>query len=160
VLSFTDKIWCVGFTTITSTALLFAKTTLSMSPGSLILIGVLTPVSGILGSLLWPRVQRRFKWSNLRILVTLVILASLIPAYGCLGFLPVFKRENEFGVTSVTFGGLTSPNEMYVLAVYFGKLSPLFLVCSKLHPTFLAKPSPFICAQQIPHSLFALQLFV
>ena len=42
----------------------------------------------------------------------LVILTSLVPAYGCLGFLPFFQR--------IGFGGLNSPKEIYGLAVYFG----------------------------------------
>ncbi|CDO69733.1 hypothetical protein BN946_scf184697.g5 [Trametes cinnabarina] len=109
-----------GFTTITSTALLFGKTTLHMPPSSLILIGALTPTAGIIGSLIWPMVQRRAGWSNLRVLVILVAMASAIPAYGCLGFLPVFQMG------SVKFGGLTTPAEMYVLAVYFGSVYGAF----------------------------------
>ncbi|KAK0234560.1 autophagy-related protein 22-like protein [Armillaria nabsnona] len=100
-----------GFTTITSTAILFGKTSLNMQPSALILIGVLTPCAGILGSLLWPVIQRKFLWSNLKILVILVILCSAIPAYGCLGF--VFQGRTRFG-------GLTSQGEMFGLAVYFG----------------------------------------
>ena len=102
-----------GFTTITSTALLFAKTTLHMSASSLILIGALTPSAGIAGSLAWPALQRRLGWSNLKVLVVLVTMASAIPAYGCLGFLSVFQKSN------IKFGGLTTSGEMYVLAVYF-----------------------------------------
>ncbi|KAI0738174.1 autophagy-related protein 22-like protein [Daedaleopsis nitida] len=109
-----------GFTTITSTALLFAKTTLHMPASSLILIGALTPTAGIMGSLAWPALQRRLGWSNLRVLVVLVAMASAIPAYGCLGFLPVFQRS------SVKFGGLTTPGEMYALAVYFGSVYGAF----------------------------------
>ncbi|RDX45939.1 MFS general substrate transporter [Lentinus brumalis] len=109
-----------GFTTITSTALLFAKTTLHMPASSLIIIGALTPTAGIIGSLAWPAIQRRLGWSNLRVLVVLVVMASAIPAYGCLGFLPVFQRS------SVKFGGLTTPGEMYVLAVYFGSVYGAF----------------------------------
>lgn len=82
-----------------------------MSPSALILIGVLTPTSGILGSLLWPVLQRKFGWSNLKVLVILVILASMIPAYGCLGF--GFQGRTRFG-------GLTTQGEMFGLAVYFG----------------------------------------
>ncbi|KAI0942695.1 hypothetical protein AcW1_003257 [Taiwanofungus camphoratus] len=108
-----------GFTTITSTAILFGKTTLHMSPFSLVLIGALTPSAGILGSLTWPAIQRRMQWSNLRVLVVLVALASAIPAYGCLGFLPVFQH-------SVRFGGLTTQGEMFVLAVYFGAVYGAF----------------------------------
>ncbi|KAJ7747674.1 autophagy-related protein 22-like protein [Mycena maculata] len=102
-----------GFTTITSTAVLFGKTSLHMQPSSLILIGILTPLAGILGSLLWPILQRRVGWSNLRVIIILVMLASVIPAYGCLGFLSIFQG-------GLRFGGLTTPGEMFGLAVYFG----------------------------------------
>lgn len=102
-----------GFTTITSTAVLFGKTSLNMQPSSLILIGVLTPLSGIMGSLMWPMLQRRYGWSNLKVIIILVILASVIPAYGCLGFLSVFQGN-------LRFGGLTTQNEMFGLALYFG----------------------------------------
>lgn len=102
-----------GFTTITSTAVLFGKTVLRMPPSSLTIIGIFTPTAGILGSLMWPSLQKRFGWSNLRVLVILVLMASVVPAYGCLGFL--FRRS------TFQFGGLTTPGEMYVLAVYFGQ---------------------------------------
>lgn len=82
-----------------------------MSPSALILVGVLTPTSGIAGSLLWPILQRKFGWSNLKVLVILVIMASMIPVYGCLGF--VFQGRARFG-------GLTTQGEMFGLAVYFG----------------------------------------
>ena len=49
--------------------------------------------------------------------VILAVLASLAPAYGCLGFIPAFRR--------IGFGGLNDPNEMYGLAVYFG--TPLYM---------------------------------
>lgn len=91
-----------------------------MPPTSLILIGTITPVAGIAGSLVWPALQRRCGWSNLRVLVTLVVLASLLPAYGCLGFLRPFREGN------VKFGGLTTPGEMYALAVYFGSVYGAF----------------------------------
>jgi MFS transporter, UMF1 family len=109
-----------GYTTITSTSILFAKTTLHMSPSSLILIGVIAPTFGIMGSLVFPRIQRLLHMTNLTILVTLVIGVSFIPIYGCLGFLPIFRGGN------VKFGGLTTPAEMYVLAAYFGSLYGAF----------------------------------
>ncbi|GJE99689.1 MFS general substrate transporter [Phanerochaete sordida] len=109
-----------GFTTMTSTAMLFAKTSLHMPASALVLIGIITPVAGIAGSLAWPRLQRWRGWSNLRVLVTLVVLATLVPAYGCLGFIPAFRNG------SVRFGGLTTPAEMYVLAVYFGSVYGAF----------------------------------
>ncbi|KAG6372505.1 autophagy-related protein 22-like protein [Boletus reticuloceps] len=101
-----------GFTTITSTAILFGKTTLHMDNSSLVLIGAITPTAGILGSLFFPALQRRCGWSNLHVLVLLVVLVSCIPAYGCLGFVPFIRR--------MRVGGLTTPGEMFGLAVYFG----------------------------------------
>lgn len=89
-----------------------------MSPSALIVIGILSPMSGIIGSLVWPMIQRRFGWTNLRVIVTLVCLASFLPAYGCLGFLPLFRDGY------LKFGGLTTAGEMYGLAVYF--VSPKF----------------------------------
>jgi len=83
-----------------------------MDPSSLVLIGALTPTAGILGSLFFPALQRRFGWSNLYVLVLLVVLVSCIPAYGCLGFVPFVRR--------MRVGGLTTPGEMFGLAVYFG----------------------------------------
>ena len=62
---------------------------------------------------MFPTLQHKFMWSNLHVLVLLVMMVSLIPAYGCLGFLPIFKG-------TVRFGGLTTQGEMFGLAVYFG----------------------------------------
>jgi len=107
-----------GFTTITSTAILFGKTTLNMQPSALILVGALTTTAGICGSLLWPFIQRRCRWTNHKILIMLVVLCSMVPAYGCLGFLAVLRRAK--------FGGLTTQGEMFGLAVYFGSVYGAF----------------------------------
>lgn len=115
-----------------------------MSPSALILVGILTPTSGILGSLVWPVLQRKLGWSNLRILVVLVLMASLIPVYGCLGFIVQGRAS---------FGGLTTQEEMFGLAIYFGtcwhlryhiyqKLFLLFLpLCSVMNAAWLLTPS-------------------
>lgn len=94
-----------GFTSITSTAVLFASTTLGMPTSSLILVMILSPLAGILGSLAWPRLQKRMEWTNERALVWLVVGAAIVPAYGCLGFL----IEGGHGLR---FGGLTTPAEV------------------------------------------------
>ena len=103
---------------MTSTAVLFGKTTLHMPSSKLILMGVIMPLSGIFGSLLWPIIQKRIGWSDLRMIKLLVMLVSFIPLYGCLGFLPVFRKQPGEG--GVPFGGLTTAGEMYGLAVFFG----------------------------------------
>ncbi|EJC99549.1 autophagy-type protein 22 [Fomitiporia mediterranea MF3/22] len=118
-----------GFTTITSTALLFGKTQLHMSAGSLVVVGLLVNAAGILGALVWPRIQRYLKWSNKRILIVLVLLCSFIPLYGCFGFLPLFHSNSSEAINLLTtprFGGLTTPGEMFALAVYFGTVYGAF----------------------------------
>ncbi|KAL5493009.1 ATG22_4 [Sanghuangporus weigelae] len=87
--------------------------------------------AGVLGALVWPRIQRRVGWSNKRVLNTLVCACGFIPLYGCLGFLPPFRfpSTNVNANTLVTaphFGGLTTPGEMYALAVYFGAVYGAF----------------------------------
>jgi MFS transporter, UMF1 family len=87
-----------------------------MPPSSLILVGVLTPSAGILGALLWPILQRRLGLTSLRVLILLIIAASIIPLYGVIGqFAPRGARW-----------GLRVPAEMFVLAVYFGGLYGAF----------------------------------
>lgn len=87
-----------------------------MQPSSLIVIGALAPTAGIAGSLICPILQRRYHWSNHKIIITLVLLLSLIPLYGCLGVLPYFKNGHA------RFGGFTHPGEMFVMAVFYGNL--------------------------------------
>lgn len=118
-----------GFTTITSTALLFGKTQLHMPANALIVVGLLVNAAGVLGALAWPKIQRRLGWSNKRILITLVCACSFIPLYGCLGFLPLFRSPTANATTLMVkphFGGLTTPGEMYALAVYFGTVYGAF----------------------------------
>lgn len=107
-----------GYTTITSTAILFAKTTLGIGPSGLALIGILATTAGILGAILWPRVLTpRLKFlhnSPHRTIIFLLSLTLIIPFYGLLGFLPIFKR--------LGFGGLVNKYEIYGVAFVFGFL--------------------------------------
>ncbi|TFK98024.1 autophagy-related protein 22-like protein [Pterulicium gracile] len=98
-----------GFTSISSTATLFAKTTLHLPSSQLIIIGILAPSGGIIGSLLWPRIQKRIRASNQVVLIILVGLTSMVPLYGCVGIW-----------TKSGFGALRTKEEMFVLSGYFG----------------------------------------
>ena len=107
-----------GCTTITSTAILFAKTTLGIGPSGLALIGILATTSGIIGAILWPRLLTpRLKFlhnSPHRTILFIIALLLLIPLYGLLGFIPIFK--------SLGYGGLINKNEIYVVGFLFGFL--------------------------------------
>jgi MFS transporter, UMF1 family len=107
-----------GYTTITSTAILFAKTTLGIGPSGLALIGILATTAGIIGAIVWPRVLTpRLKFlhnSPHRTILLILSLSLIIPLYGLLGFLPIFQH--------LGWGGLVHKNEIYGLAFVFGFL--------------------------------------
>ncbi|SCV72065.1 BQ2448_4759 [Microbotryum intermedium] len=88
--------------TITSTAMLFAKTTLGLATASLIVIAVIAPAAGIVGAITVPRLQERWQWSNLRTLMTLAMGMCLIPVWGIVA--------------------LRSSWQIYLLAFVFGAL--------------------------------------
>ena len=65
-----------AFSTLTSTATLFGKTTLRMSTSSLIIIAVLAPSSGIIGAIAFPHLQKTvLHCSNLQ------VLRYVLPSY-------------------------------------------------------------------------------
>ncbi|KAH7343615.1 autophagy-related protein 22-like protein [Rhizoctonia solani] len=103
-----------GIATVTSTAVLFAKTELHMEPASLAFMSVIGMACGISGALLWPVISR-LSWLNLtppRTVLLCVSLMACVPAYGLLGFLPIVKRMG--------WGGLTHKAEMYGVGAVYG----------------------------------------
>ncbi|ODV84850.1 hypothetical protein CANARDRAFT_8421 [[Candida] arabinofermentans NRRL YB-2248] len=97
-----------SLTTINSTAILFAKSSLQMSTIELSQIGILTMISAIIGSIIIPSViQPYFKLDIKRTMIYIIIWAAFIPFYGVAGFF--FK-----GI------GLHHKVEMYFLAIWYG----------------------------------------
>ncbi|KZT56223.1 MFS general substrate transporter [Calocera cornea HHB12733] len=102
-----------AFTTISSTAILFGKTSLHMPATALMLVAVLAPSAGVAGALTCNTLQHRFGWTNKRVLLFLVLAVLAVPIYGCMGFfLPTL--------------GLKTAGEMYALAVYYGAIMGAF----------------------------------
>jgi len=64
--------------------------------------------------------QRKRGWTNEQVLIWLVVGAACVPIYGCLGFLVDSGMTTQQMLTKTRFGGLTTPGEMYGLAVLFG----------------------------------------
>jgi UMF1 family MFS transporter len=98
--------------TVSSTAILFAKTTLEMSSSSLALINLTVTVSGILAAFTWSRVSRYLRWSPLQTILICTALFELIPLYGLLGYIPWLREYGAFG--------LQQPWEMFPLSVVYG----------------------------------------
>ena len=86
---------------------MFAYHELCMDPLLLALIAIIVPFTAIGGGYAWFRFQRKYGWTSKSVLVLNLLLLSLIPLWGCVGFF-----NDEFG--------LHTQGEMYVLAVWFG----------------------------------------
>lgn len=98
--------------TTSSTAILFAKTTLHMESWALGLISVISTTAGIGGALSWSWISRRFSLQPHQTLLACIGLFELIPIYGLLGYLPFVQA---WGVL-----GLQQPWEMFPLAGIYG----------------------------------------
>ncbi|BGP32376.1 Autophagy protein 22 [Rhodotorula toruloides] len=94
------------FATITSTAILFAKTTLNLPTSSLVLVSILTPLAGLVGALAFPILQHRLHLTTHRTLLLLVSLATAIPLWGLVA--------------------LRTSTQMYLLACVFGTIYGAF----------------------------------
>ena len=94
--------------TISGTAVLFAKTTLHMTPTALALINVVVMLSGVLGAFAWRALERSLHLTPLQTILACLALFATIPLYALLGFIPAFPI------------GLKQPWEMYPVALTYG----------------------------------------
>ncbi|PYH86056.1 hypothetical protein BO82DRAFT_326055 [Aspergillus uvarum CBS 121591] len=98
--------------TVSSTAILFARTELHLSTTMIALLSITATVSGMAGAFLWPIVSRRLGLQSHQTIMLCLALFELIPLYGLLAYLPFVQR---WGVI-----GLQQPWEIYPLAVVHG----------------------------------------
>lgn len=117
--------------------MLFGKTTLMMTTTQLLGIAILTPLSGIGGAFLFPRLQASvMRWSNLAILTLLVCLAAAVPVYG-LFFL---RAQWEMFVLATVFGAIYGSFQSFARSC-FAELVPAsqsarwFGECMQLRPS-------------------------
>ena len=98
--------------TVSGTAVLFARTELSMGTIPIALLSITVMVSGITGAFSWPIISRRFALQTNRTICICIALMEVIPLYGLLGYLPFIRA---WGV-----GGLQQAWEIYPLGVVHG----------------------------------------
>lgn len=101
-----------GIATISGTAILFAKTSLSMKPAALAVINIVVTICGIIGALAWRRLSLMMSLSPVHTIALCVLILEIVPLYGLLGYIPAVQR---WGVL-----GLQQPWEMYPLAAVYG----------------------------------------
>lgn len=98
--------------TISGTAVLFARTELHMGTIAVALLSITSIGSGIVGAFGWPYVQRHFSLEPKTVLLCCVAGMEVIPLYGLLGYIPVFRK--------LGFIGLQQAWEIYPIAVLHG----------------------------------------
>ncbi|TXT09066.1 hypothetical protein VHUM_02540 [Vanrija humicola] len=116
-----------GFHTTTYTAILYASSTLHMSPAKIIVIGLLVQLFAVVSSFLAPRVQARLGLSNLYFLLYVVLGAQVLPLYACAGLVLPYgglRTEAEMYVAASWFGFLYGPFNSYARAVYAELIPP------------------------------------
>ncbi|OJJ46034.1 hypothetical protein ASPZODRAFT_152274 [Penicilliopsis zonata CBS 506.65] len=101
--------------TVSGTAILFARTELKMSTEAVAMLSITAMVSGMAGAFLWPIISRRFNLQSNHTIMACIALFELIPIYGMMGYVPLFKR---WGVI-----GLQQPWEIYPLGFIHGFVS-------------------------------------
>lgn len=112
--------------TTSSTAIMFAKTTLHMRPWALGMVNVITTIFGVLGAFGWSYISKGFGLQPHQTILVCIGLFELIPLYGLMGYLPFVR---EWGVL-----GLQQPWEMYPLAAVYGLvLGGLSSYCRSLY---------------------------
>lgn len=112
--------------TTSSTAILFAKTTLHMEPWALGMINVITTLAGVIGAFGWSAMSARLGLKPHQTILVCIALFELIPVYGLLGYLPFVQSWGALG--------LQQPWEMYPLAAVYGLvLGGLSSYCRSLY---------------------------
>jgi UMF1 family MFS transporter len=91
---------------------LFARTELQMGTIAVALLSITSIGSGIIGAFAWPHIQRHLSLQPKSVLLCCIAGLEIIPLYGLLGFLPMFR--------SLGFIGLQQAWEIYPIAVLHG----------------------------------------
>lgn len=84
--------------TVSGTAILFARTELKLSTTSVGLLSITAMTSGMAGAFFWPVVSRRFGLKPNHTIILCIALFEIIPLYGMLAYIPLFKKWGVFGL--------------------------------------------------------------
>jgi MFS transporter, UMF1 family len=98
--------------TVGSTAIMFARTELHLSPTGVALLSISATCSGILGTLIWPHITRAYGLRSSRTIVCCLCVMECVPLYGLLGYIPFVQRLGWLGLQQAW--------EIYPLSIIYG----------------------------------------
>lgn len=104
-----------GVITMSALAIIYAKTSLELTPAGLALISATALIMNALGAWLWPSfIAAKLKLQVISMMKLLICLMACLPGYAVLGIIwPGI-------VDTLGFGALTNSWELYSMAVIFG----------------------------------------
>jgi MFS transporter, UMF1 family len=107
-----------GVITMSALAIIYAKTSLELTPSGLALISATALIMNALGAWLWPSyISQKLRLQVVPTMKLLITLMACLPGYAILGI--VWPGI----VDTLGFGALTNPWELYSLAALFGFLA-------------------------------------
>lgn len=92
-------------TTLSTTSVILGRTELQMDSVGLALLVITVTGAGMVGAFTWPKIARRYQLKPNHVIVACVCLGELVPLYGFLAYVPLFK--------SWGWGGYQNSLEMY-----------------------------------------------
>ncbi|CAM6085968.1 unnamed protein product [Calypogeia fissa] len=98
-----------GYTTVSQIGILFAQQELCMSTPELAAIAVVVNIFVFLGMPIFGYIQRKLKWNNNRMLILSLLMLSVLPVYGIIGY---FTPRGSFG--------LKHASESFVFSSWYG----------------------------------------
>lgn len=99
-----------AYSTIATTAVLFGKSELNMTSAQLLIIAILAPLMAVPGNILFLAIYRKYNLSTKSMVLLLLILLTLIPLWGLIGFIPGSPV------------GAKSAIELYIVGGFYGLL--------------------------------------
>jgi UMF1 family MFS transporter len=102
-------IYADAYGTICTVAIIFGKTSLEMTASECVILATITPVFALIGVFFFHKIQGIFRFSTKTMLLSILVLMALIPAYGAIGL-------------ATTKFGIHHKIELYIVGSYYGML--------------------------------------
>ncbi|KAI9338171.1 autophagy-related protein 22-like protein [Obelidium mucronatum] len=117
-----------SFYTLSSVAILWAQSHLGFTTKDTLVLAVIVPVCGILGTYLWKRIQDYTQISSKRVLLLQNTIYSIIPLWGCLGLIPGsplgYQTKIEIYIASAVHGFLLGATQSTCRSLFAQLLPP------------------------------------
>ena len=121
-------IYSDSFSTVVSSAILFAQSELGAELPILLGSAIIVPLFAAIGNVIWPKIQLKYQFTTQKILMIQAILYCILPLWGLVGF---FTKPGSFGLNNKyeipllgAFHGFLLGATQSTCRVFFSELLP------------------------------------